>query len=195
MTTTLENKPYNNFNPTLTDLIYPIGSIYMSVNTTSPSVLFGGVWEQIQGRFLLAADTVNPVGTTGGEARHTLTTAEMPSHTHSGSSVSAGAHTHSRGSMELDGYFGLSGLDTYSGNYGNGVFYIASSHTSAANGHATNQENGFSDFRFLASRNWTGATSSNGAHTHTINVGSTGSGNAHNNMPPYLAVNIWKRTA
>lgn len=179
----------------LVDFIYPVGSIYMSVNTTSPSVLFGGVWEQIQGRFLLASDANNPVGTTGGEATHTLTTAEMPSHTHSGSSVSAGAHTHSRGSMEFGGYFGLSGLDTYGNNYGNGVFSISAMSTGPANGHATNQANGFTNFQILGSRNWTGSTSSNGAHTHTINIGSTGSGSAHNNMPPYLAVNIWKRTA
>ena len=179
----------------LIDYIYPVGSIYMSVNTTSPSVLFGGVWEQIQGRFLLASDTNNPVGTTGGEATHTLTTAEMPSHTHSGSSVSAGAHTHTRGSMEFGGYFGLSGLDTYGGNYGNGVFSISAMSTGPANGHATNQANGFTNFQILGSRNWTGSTSSNGAHTHTINIGSTGSGSAHNSMPPYLAVNIWKRTA
>lgn len=32
---------------------YPVGSIYMSVNSTNPDELFGGTWEQIQGRFLL----------------------------------------------------------------------------------------------------------------------------------------------
>ena len=194
MTTTLENKPYNNFNPTLTDLIYPVGSIYMSVNTTSPSVLFGGVWEQIQGRFLLASDTNNPVGTTGGEATHTLTTAEMPAHNHSGSSVSAGAHTHTRGTMDINGSFQFSGIDTYNTTNAVGAFAYNLSN-GAANGHDNNIGGGHLYVDFYAFRNWTGATSSNGAHTHTINVGSTGSGSAHNNMPPYLAVNIWKRTA
>ncbi len=35
--------------------IYPIGSIYLSVSSTDPSLLFGGVWEQIKDRFLLGA--------------------------------------------------------------------------------------------------------------------------------------------
>ena len=88
----------------LVDMVYPVGSIYMSVNSTSPATLFGGTWEQIKGRFLLGTgepdDNSNTyygsdltyngrtkyneqVGSTGGESRHTLSVAEMPSHTHS----------------------------------------------------------------------------------------------------------------
>ena len=33
------------------------------------------------------------------------------------------------------------------------------------------------------------------AHTHTVTVNNTGSGSAMNNMQPYLAVYMWKRTA
>lgn len=62
--------------------IYPIGSIYISTSQTSPASLFGGTWEQIKDRFLLASgDTYTP-GTTGGNATHTLTIDEMPSHRH-----------------------------------------------------------------------------------------------------------------
>ena len=64
------------------DKIYPIGSIYLSVTSTSPSVLFGGVWEQIKDAFILAAGDKYPAGTTGGEAEHTLTVDEMPMHNH-----------------------------------------------------------------------------------------------------------------
>ena len=46
--------------------IYPIGSIYMSVNSTNPSTLFGGEWEQIEDRFLLACGTKHSNGSTGG---------------------------------------------------------------------------------------------------------------------------------
>lgn len=62
--------------------IYPVGSIYMSVNNTSPENLFGGTWEKLENCFLLAASEIYPVGKTGGESEHTLTYEEMPSHAH-----------------------------------------------------------------------------------------------------------------
>lgn len=61
---------------------YPVGSIYMSVNGTSPASLFGGTWEQLKDRFLLAAGDTYSAGLTGGEATHTLTVDEMPKHSH-----------------------------------------------------------------------------------------------------------------
>lgn len=64
------------------DEIYPVGSIYMSVNNTNPSTLFGGTWSQIKDRFLLACGDVYSNGSTGGEATHILTVDEMPNHTH-----------------------------------------------------------------------------------------------------------------
>lgn len=62
--------------------IYPVGSIYMSVNNVNPSTLFGGTWTQIKDRFLLACGDTYANGLLGGEATHTLTTNEMPQHTH-----------------------------------------------------------------------------------------------------------------
>lgn len=41
-----------------------------------------GTWEQIKDRFLLMAGDTYSGGATGGEATHTLTTAEMPNHNH-----------------------------------------------------------------------------------------------------------------
>ena len=66
----------------LLDLIYPVGSIYISVNSTSPATLFGGTWEILNDVFLLAAGSYANAGTFGGEATHTLTVDEMPSHSH-----------------------------------------------------------------------------------------------------------------
>ncbi len=62
--------------------LYPVGSIYMSVNSTSPSTFFGGTWEQLKDRFLLGAGDTYSNGATGGSATHTLTVNEIPSHSH-----------------------------------------------------------------------------------------------------------------
>lgn len=62
--------------------IYPIGSIYMSANETSPETLFGGTWERIKDRFLLGAGDTYEAGSIGGEAKHKLEVYELPSHRH-----------------------------------------------------------------------------------------------------------------
>lgn len=54
----------------------------MSLEPTDPATLFGGTWERIQGRFLLAASDEYEAGSSGGEATHKLTVSEMPSHGH-----------------------------------------------------------------------------------------------------------------
>ena len=58
------------------DNIYPIGSVFITTNTTNPSTYFGGTWERIRGRFLLGADD------SGGEAEHILSINETPYHEH-----------------------------------------------------------------------------------------------------------------
>ena len=67
--------------------IYPVGSIYLSVDETSPASLFGGEWTSIGGKFLLGADTTYTAGSTGGEVNHTLTVNELPEHNHEQSVV------------------------------------------------------------------------------------------------------------
>ena len=61
---------------------YPVGSIFQSTDSTSPASLFGGNWERIQNRFLYGSGTYS-VTNTGGSTSHTLTTNELPSHSHS----------------------------------------------------------------------------------------------------------------
>lgn len=61
---------------------HPVGSIYVSLNSTSPASLFGGTWERLKDRFLLAAGDTYEAGSTGGESQHTLTVNEIPGHTH-----------------------------------------------------------------------------------------------------------------
>ena len=140
---------------------YPVGSFYFSQNSTSPATLFGGTWEQLeQGRVLLSQGTNYPAGSTGGEATHTLTVAEMPSHNHVASTNNTGAHTHTiyRSGDGGGPWTGIAGSknNEYAGNY---------------------------------------TTSSSGAHSHTVTINNTGSSQPHNNLPPYLSVYIWLRTA
>lgn len=58
---------------------YPVGSIYMSVNDINPSNFFGGTWEQIKDRFLLASGTTYKNGATGGSATQTISQNNLPS--------------------------------------------------------------------------------------------------------------------
>lgn len=67
---------------TLLDVVYPVGSIYMSANNTSPEIFLGGTWAKLENRFLLGASSSYSVGSTGGESTHKLTVDEMPSHNH-----------------------------------------------------------------------------------------------------------------
>lgn len=67
----------------LIDLIYPVGSIYISFNETNPGTFLGGTWQEFDGeRFLLCCDTQHQSRQTGGEAEHKLLVEEMPQHTH-----------------------------------------------------------------------------------------------------------------
>lgn len=67
----------------LVDLIYPVGSIYMSANNVSPQTFLGGSWAKIEGRFLLAADSAHPAGSTGGKESQTVSLQQIPDHYHS----------------------------------------------------------------------------------------------------------------
>lgn len=119
---------------------YPVGSIYLSVNSINPGTIFGGSWTQIKDKFLLACGSTYANGSTGGEAKHTLTVSEIPSHTHA---------QRSRGSTG----------DIAAAGSAIGAEFLGTSSSSIGNTFAT------------------------------------GGGASHNNMPPYLAVYVWKRVS
>ena len=80
----------------LLNLVYPVGSIYLSSNNTNPGTLFGGTWTQIKDKFILTAGDSYSNGATGGAATVTLTVSNMPSHSHSFTpDGKVGSHTHS----------------------------------------------------------------------------------------------------
>lgn len=137
----LKDKNNNNVYPNP----FPVGAIYMSVDSRNPSSIFGGTWERIKGRFLLGADDSSyKVNAIGGEAIHTLTINEIPTHSHP---------------LNKNVPYGMPYNDTSgtAAGYGGGVFYNES----------------YSPF----------------------SIGNTGGNQAHNNMPPYLVVYIWKRVS
>lgn len=72
----------------LLELVYPVGSIYISMSSTNPGALFGGTWVQINNRFLYATTSSMIIA---GENIHTLTVDEMPAHNHSGTIVGIGS--------------------------------------------------------------------------------------------------------
>ena len=120
---------------------HPVGSIYQSTDPTNPSQLFGGTWENIKDRFLLAAGDTYWAGSTGGEATHTLTVQEMPSHYHD-----------------------------------MGHIYRYDNTSTSSQSQMTNTGDVYTTY----TQQWTSEVGGN---------------QPHNNMPPYLSVYTWRRTA
>ena len=164
---------------------YPIGAYYISNSPTSPATLFGGTWEQVKDRMILAVgDTYNSAGLTGGSATTKLVVNNIPSHNHTCDTT--GNHTHTRGSMNITGTMG--NVD-YSGIGSSGAFYRSGSSGNLENKTGDADPNVYFD----ASRSWTGSTSTAGNHAHTI--GYTGSGTAFTTISPYITAYVWRRTA
>ena len=154
------------------DAIYPVGSIYLSANNVNPSTyLDGTTWVQLKDRFLLGAGDTYTAGAKDGAATVKLTGAQSGVHQHTHSftqpSVTGGSHSHY--------------INYHSKTLAKGTAYDrpASIGSGTANGYTT----------------------SSTSHTHTVSGGAVGNTTvadateAHNNMPPYLVVYMWQRTA
>ena len=137
--------------------LYPIGSIYLSVNDTNPSTFIGGTWERIKDRFLLAAGDSYAAGSTGGEASHKLSVNEIPSHAH-------GVR------VRVQGY---KSWESFTSN-SHGVMFNANSDIGY---HLPNY------------------TAHSAVVTADADTSPNGGSKPHNNMPPYIAVYMWVRTA
>ena len=152
---------------TMLNMIYPVGSYYLSTKSTSPATIFGGSWSALTGRFLYC----NSSTSTGGSNN-----AIVVSHNHSASSASAGTHSH-------NGY-NVSGADI--------CIMINSNAASAGVSRTTTFVEGGSGNKWVRAQH---ATQSSGAHAHTITVSSKGSSGTNANMPQYQACYAWYRTA
>ena len=140
----------------------------MSVNSTNPSTLFGGEWEQIEDRFLLACGTKHSNGSTGGSEDAVVV---KHNHTQNG-------HTHGTTSGrnfiavgDGDNWSYTSAIKIATGTSGTAYYYP----------HSTKNTDGITEPQNTAST--TATNKENG-------VDGTGK-----NMPPYLAVYCWVRIA
>ena len=197
---------------------WPVGSLFMTFNNTNPATLLGGgTWVQIKGRYLLAADTgdtVDGVTTVGAHTKnvplvshtHNFTTDASGIHSHlvSGWTGGAGAHSHTRGTMNITGTISAS-VETYVGAVTGAFYQIPNYATVGAHDYVV------SGVGFDASRPgaWTGATSVVGDHAHYFSVGSseagshdhsgtttsTGTAATFDVRPASIYVYMWRRTA
>lgn len=188
------------------ETIYPIGSIYMSVNNVNPSTVFGGTWEQIKDKFLLACGDTYNNGATGGEATHTLTSDEMPSHNH-GYDKATGADDHVLTENEMPSHKHMANILAINSTHGTYYTELYDKHVLGVTDgpqysvDATAQS--YTPPLYLSQYSSDGYTHNTGggaAHSHTVSTtavtsSDVGGSQAHNNMPPYLAVNVWVRTA
>lgn len=162
------------------NIIYPIGSIYISTNNVHPSNIFGGEWKRIQDTFLLAAGVNYEAGATGGEENHQLTEAETPvaSHTHNFTqptiTISPASHYHTLNNASII-QAGPGGSGHYIGSSGS---WQVVRNDNATYGKKTTTSTTIS------------ASAKNGAVQERV---TTNTITPHNNMPPYLAVYIWER--
>ena len=155
--------------------IYPVGSIYMSVNEVNPGEMFGGTWQQIKDKFLLCAGDNHTNGETGGTesasvviggtvGNTALSLAQMPAHTHQ---VEGDASSN-------NSYIALDATDVQVQS-GSGA-YVSRIGSGTRSLNVNGVARGIGDSQ---------------PHTHTF----TGSTQNINKMPPYMAVNVWVRTA
>ena len=159
---------------------------WASTDPTSPASFIGGTWERVEGKFIMGASSAYPVGTTGGSATHTQTVAEMPSHNHSGSTGSAGSHSHSAWTGGA-------------GGHSHTVSAATATNIAAFPGGTGTSENGQTAKSSSPTTSWVGdhthgvGMNEAGAHTHTVSIGNTGSGQAMSILNPYYALYIWVR--
>lgn len=183
---------------TIGSYIYPVGSIYISVNEVNPSELFGGTWEKIQDKFLLASGSSYTIGATGGQAsitytptgiteEHKITLEEMPAHSHR---ISHDAENSVR--AFVDGVGGTTNILTSD-------YFLSNVEVAQSSGSGTTAVTPTVTGHFqVKSLGVNGETMSAGyvtaqqeSHNHAFN----GEEQELETMPPYLVVNVWKRTA
>ena len=197
---------------------HPVGSLYWTSVNENPATTFGGgTWEQIKDKFILAAGDTYSQGATGGSATVTLTTEQMPSHSHETNSLtnSSGTAITTTGTQSANpNFYGTKVSASFGGVMGSGQngatisklsVTAPFSYTNSINSAdwICNWASGTGSNFFNCKFNYTPAGSLSGNHYHnfehkhgtTTAGGLNGTTQAHDNMPPYIVQYCWKRTA
>ena len=181
--------------------LYPVGSIYMNVNNVDPAAIFGGTWERMPaGRMLINSGDGFNLNEVGGEKEHKLAENELPSHQHNlNTNISftvpnAGEHYHAIGTIiDNNGDFITSDGDR---SMRSGFKLPESKYLTGWNGsrHGNDryQKSDNESYNLFTSINKQIGTSSVNKDINA-DTGFTGKNQPHNNMPPYIVVNMWKR--
>ncbi|HHR5849213.1 TPA: phage tail protein [Providencia alcalifaciens] len=181
------------------NLIYPVGIVVWFAQNKNPNSLFPNTkWQYIgeNKTIRLAKADGSNILQSGGKDSITLVAGQLPVHAHSFSATtsSAGGHNHNRGSMDITGDF--TALRKASANRDSSIkgAYTILSKWNAGNGWSGNDDDG-TVYNFTASRTWSGVTSVNGVHTHTISgtTGNAGSGSAIDITNAFITLMGWYR--
>lgn len=182
----------------IVDMIYPVGSIYMSANPANPGTIYTGTtWVAIQGKFLFGADATHAAGSTGGSATinlqhthttgdHTLTSAESGQQA---LTITGGEHSHYVYMMHSQSGSSYTGTIPAESNYLVWNTAVKWTTSSMSNRNVTEPLN----VSQTTHTHEIAASDAQAAHSHG-DTGTAGSA-SQDIMPPYLAVYIWQRTA
>ena len=172
------------FTTTAIQAAYPVGSIYMNAsNGTNPATLLGfGTWSALAaGRMLLGNGGGYSAGGSGGSATTSISSSNLPSHTHGSSGLSASSST----SVNINGNTTGIGLNYPAGQApgGPGTHYYGA-YTGSPDGNA-----------YLSDPGHSHSASASTSTSISGNTDATGSGSAFTTISPYLVVYMWQRTA
>ena len=174
------------------DKIYPIGSIYMSVNGTSPATLFGGTWEQIKNGFLVSAGYAYANWVYLCKEAEFFTLNES-AQVRFGANDAYVIKTLSAGTYAADkNTFGSDPIENVQKHVD---IYRETLVPGDVGGEATHKLTMYEMPSYTPLVPSSATTTPNVDAVPLLNPSSTTAGQAHNNMPPYLAVYMWKRTA
>lgn len=196
--TNLENKTTVK---AIIDVVYPVGSIYISKESVNPGTLWPGTtWtREAEGRCIIGVGTgYTTAGEIGGSSTVTLAITQIPSHTHAFTGAPMGAHNHTQNPhSHIQDVHSHRGATTNADVVWNGQSGYANTNNAWATGYqfANNASGGYTNAAQPVIHNTTATNNAISAGTPSGTNSSTGGGGSHNNMQPYIVMYIWRRTA